>query len=79
MQILLLGVGLQGKAALYDLVRNPQVERVIAADINDIDLNLFVSSLHSDKVVPIALDVHDEDHVADLMKSEVYLQTLAKP
>jgi saccharopine dehydrogenase-like NADP-dependent oxidoreductase len=69
MQFLLLGVGLQGKAALYDLVRNPQVERVIAADINEIDLNLFVSGLNSDKVVPVALDVHVEDHVANLMKS----------
>ena len=69
MQILLLGVGLQGKAALYDLVRNPQVERVIAADINHSDLNAFISSLHTDKVVPVALDVHAEGRVANLMKS----------
>ena len=69
MQILLLGVGLQGKAALYDLVRNPQVERVIAADINHSDLNAFISSLHTDKVVPVALDVHADGRVANLMKS----------
>jgi saccharopine dehydrogenase-like NADP-dependent oxidoreductase len=69
MQILLLGVGLQGKAALYDLVRNPQVERVIAADINETDLSLYASGLHSDKVVPVPLDVHTEEQVANLMKS----------
>ena len=32
MNILLLGVGMQGKAALYDLWRNPAVERIVAAD-----------------------------------------------
>jgi saccharopine dehydrogenase-like NADP-dependent oxidoreductase len=30
--VLLLGVGLQGRAALYDLAASPQVERIIAAD-----------------------------------------------
>jgi saccharopine dehydrogenase-like NADP-dependent oxidoreductase len=69
MKILLLGVGLQGKAALYDLVRNSQVEQVIAADINDVDLSAYVSSLPTNKVVPVHLDVRDEDHVANLMKS----------
>jgi len=69
MQILLLGVGLQGKAALYDLVRSPQVERVIAADINDADLSAYVASLQTDKVIPVRLDVTDEDKVVDLMKS----------
>jgi saccharopine dehydrogenase-like NADP-dependent oxidoreductase len=32
MNILLLGVGMQGKAALHDLVQSPTVERIIAAD-----------------------------------------------
>jgi saccharopine dehydrogenase-like NADP-dependent oxidoreductase len=69
MEILLLGVGLQGKAALSDLVRNPQVERVIAADINFDDMSAYVAGLHTEKVTPVHLDVRDEDQVADLMKS----------
>ena len=32
MRILLLGVGMQGKAALYDLFNNPDVSEVVAAD-----------------------------------------------
>lgn len=32
MNILLLGVGMQGKAALHDLWRSPAVERIVAAD-----------------------------------------------
>ncbi len=32
MNILLLGVGMQGKAALHDLWRSPAVDRIVAAD-----------------------------------------------
>ena len=32
MNILLLGVGMQGKAALHDLVQDPSVDRIVAAD-----------------------------------------------
>ncbi len=35
MKILLLGVGMQGKAALHDLWRNPEVTGIVAAD-NDL-------------------------------------------
>jgi saccharopine dehydrogenase-like NADP-dependent oxidoreductase len=50
MKILLLGVGLQGKAALHDLARSPDVAQVIAADVNDADLQRYVDQLNSDKV-----------------------------
>ena len=79
MKILLLGIGLQGKAALYDLVRNPQVEQVIAADINEADLSAYISSLRTNKVVPVHLDVRDEDHVANLMKSAQAVIVLLTP
>jgi saccharopine dehydrogenase-like NADP-dependent oxidoreductase len=32
MKVLLLGVGMQGKAALHDLVLSPAVSQVVAAD-----------------------------------------------
>ncbi len=32
MKILLLGIGMQGKAALYDLVQRDEVTQIIAAD-----------------------------------------------
>jgi len=69
MEILLLGVGLQGKAALYDLVHQPRVARVIAADKKYADLSAYVSGLHTNKVTPVHLDVRDENQVTDLMKS----------
>jgi saccharopine dehydrogenase-like NADP-dependent oxidoreductase len=69
MKILLLGLGLQGKAALRDLVNSPTVDQIIVGDINQSDLNAYVDSLDTDKVTPVHLDVADESRVAPLMKS----------
>ena len=79
MDILLLGVGLQGKAALYDLVRQPQVRSVIAADMNEAELMAYVNSLQTDKVTPIHLDVNNERRVAELMKSTQAVIILLTP
>ena len=43
MRILLLGVGMQGKAALHDLANSPDVSEIIAADKDFDSLNLYVS------------------------------------
>jgi len=68
MKILLLGVGLQGKAALQHLATSPEVTQVIAADANYQGLQNFVQSLNSDKVIPIKLDVRDEAAVSEQMQ-----------
>lgn len=68
MKILLLGVGLQGKAALYDLVNSPAVTQVIAADANYDDLAAYVDSLKTDKVTPVRLDARDKAQVSQQMK-----------
>ncbi|HKI53976.1 MAG TPA: saccharopine dehydrogenase C-terminal domain-containing protein [Anaerolineales bacterium] len=68
MKILLLGVGLQGKAALHHLVNSSAVTKVIAADVNHNDLITYVDSLKTDKVIPIELDVRDNVQVARQMQ-----------
>jgi saccharopine dehydrogenase-like NADP-dependent oxidoreductase len=68
MKILLLGVGLQGKAALYHLVNSSAVAQIIAADVNYGDLITYVNSLKTDKVIPIKLDVHDYEQESKQMK-----------
>jgi len=68
MKILLLGVGLQGKAALYHLVNSSAVTKVIAADANYDDLSTYVETLKTDKVTPIELDVRDRAQVAKQMQ-----------
>ncbi|MEO6060776.1 MAG: saccharopine dehydrogenase C-terminal domain-containing protein [Thermoflexales bacterium] len=44
MKILLLGVGMQGKVALYDLVRSPSVTEIIAADMDVAKLRSHVDA-----------------------------------
>jgi len=68
MKILLLGVGLQGKAALFDLASNPEVTHVTAADLNYDDLVEFVGTLKTNKVTPIQLNVQDIKQVSEQMK-----------
>jgi len=68
MKILLLGVGLQGKAALQDLVNSPAVTHVIAADVNYDDLAAYVETLKTHKVTPVQLDVRDHVQVAEQMQ-----------
>ncbi len=68
MKILLLGVGLQGKAALYDLANSPDISEIIAADANYADLTAYIQSLNSDKIKPVHLDVRDEAAVSTIMQ-----------
>ena len=67
MKILLLGTGLQGKAALHDLVNSPSVSQVTAADIDFDDLNTFVSKFVTNKVTAVQLDVRNQAQVAELL------------
>ena len=67
MKILLLGVGLQGKAALQDLVNSQGVAQVIAADANYEGLVSYVKSLKTDKVTPVQLDVRNKEQVTEQM------------
>jgi saccharopine dehydrogenase-like NADP-dependent oxidoreductase len=69
MEILVLGIGMQGKAALFDLVQSPSVTRVVAADANYSDLERFVNGLGSKKVSAVHLDANDHNQVRKLMKS----------
>ena len=68
MKILLLGVGLQGKAALQHLATSSEVTQVIAADANFQDLQNYAKSLPGEKISPIELDVRDEAAVSAQMQ-----------
>jgi lysine 6-dehydrogenase len=67
--ILVLGVGLQGRAALHDLARSAGVRRVIAADADLPGLTRYVGHLQSAKIEAVPLDARDLGQVAGLMKT----------
>jgi lysine 6-dehydrogenase len=68
MKILLLGVGMQGKAALHDLCRSPDVERIVAADSDLQALQRHVTERkYGDKVVCERVDAEDPGSIGRLM------------
>jgi lysine 6-dehydrogenase len=70
MNILLLGVGMQGKAALHDLYRDPTVERIIAADGDLPALREHVRERgYGKRVVCEHVQAEDAGSIAGLMAS----------
>lgn len=68
MNILLLGVGLQGKAALLDLANSPEISQIIAADADFEALQKYVAQLDKVNITPIRLDVRERDALSRQME-----------
>ncbi|MFC1729404.1 saccharopine dehydrogenase family protein [candidate division KSB1 bacterium] len=82
MKILLLGVGMQGKAALHDLVNSPAVSHVVAADKDLEMLTDYVTSRRFDaKVTCRHLDASDPAEVDRLAsdRPDVIIDLLPVP
>jgi len=78
MNVLVLGgCGIQGRAALYDLSRNPSVEQVTCADIQP-DLIQSFDFLDTAKIRSVRLDVNDPNALTSIMdeKFDVVLDFL---
>ncbi len=67
-KVLLLGLGMQGKACLYDLVKNSDVAQVIVVDISP-DLEEHLSRYSPERVTGRRFDVTNEPELASLMKT----------
>jgi lysine 6-dehydrogenase len=68
MKILVLGAGRMGYGAVYDLVRQPDVERVTVADAVAEKAHYVASSAGSGKAVPAHVDVADQKAAVYLMR-----------
>jgi len=67
MNVLVLGgCGIQGRAALYDLSRNPRVDQVTCADIQP-DLIHSFTFLETAKIQSVRLDANDPNALASIM------------
>jgi len=70
MKVLVLGgCGIQGRAALYDLSRNPSVDQVICVDIQP-DLIHSFDFLDRTKIQAVGLDANDPDALASIMSGK---------
>ncbi len=64
--VLLLGLGMQGKAALYDLVKSDLVSEILVGD-QDIDED-YIHELDTEKVRAVRVNASDSERVSDLME-----------
>jgi len=63
-KLLVVGGGLMGRAAAYDLARQPDVAQVVIADLNKDRAAEAARFARSEKAVPLRLDARDADAVA---------------
>ena len=67
MKFLVLGAGKMGYAVAYDLIRGSKVEKVVVADSSTENLKELVKRLPDAKIIPVELDVTNEEELAQLM------------
>ena len=71
MNVLVLGgCGIQGKGALYDLSKNPIVDRIICADMDPERIH-SANYIQREKIIPVHLDAQDKSAIISLMKQQV--------
>ncbi|MGD9680867.1 MAG: saccharopine dehydrogenase family protein [Candidatus Obscuribacterales bacterium] len=68
MKFLVLGAGKVGHAVVFDLIRSPKVEKVVVADLDADNAHFIKESLADEKIVPVELNVKNEEYAAELMK-----------
>jgi lysine 6-dehydrogenase len=66
-KFLVLGAGKMGYAVAYDLIRGSKVEKVVVADSSTENLKELVKRLSDEKIIPVELDVTNEEELAQLM------------
>lgn len=71
MEMLVLGAGLQGCAAAYDLLQDPEVSRVTLADLHPEHAASFLTDRGDPRLNPVTLDVKDQAAVRQLMQGHV--------
>jgi len=64
---LVLGAGRMGYAMVYDLIRSPRVNQVVIADKDQDRLGYVQHHLPNDKIIPVEVDVTNEEEVLELM------------
>lgn len=65
--VLVIGAGIQGRAAIRDLERSPDVDRVIAADLDGRAVEQYLAAIAARKTEAVVADVRDPEQLRHLM------------
>lgn len=75
-KVVLLGLGMQGKAALYDLVNNSDAAEILVAD-NNPQMGAILKAYPAERVKSVRLDAADESSLAALIRqADVVIESL---
>ena len=69
--VLVIGAGIQGRAAIQDLERSPGVDRVIAADLDGSAVEQYLGAIAAKKTTAETVDVGDPEQLRRLMSRGV--------
>jgi saccharopine dehydrogenase-like NADP-dependent oxidoreductase len=70
LRILVLGAGMQGSAAIRDIIKNSQVSEVVAADLDVGRIRNLAVDLKTSKIKPRQLDATSHRQLVELMKDD---------
>lgn len=68
MRILVLGTGMQGSAAIRDMVKSNQVSEVVAADLDVSRIQNLTNELRTSKIKSKRIDATNHEQLVELMK-----------
>jgi saccharopine dehydrogenase-like NADP-dependent oxidoreductase len=75
-RVLLIGLGMQGQAALHDLAGRPEFSRIVVADSRP-DLSALLGRHPAGKVVGVPVDATEEARLAELMgEADIVVEAL---
>jgi saccharopine dehydrogenase-like NADP-dependent oxidoreductase len=69
--VLVVGVGIQGRAAVEDLERAPDVERVVAADLDRAAVERHLLAIGARKTDAVAVDARDAAQIRHLLSRDM--------
>ncbi|MEI4769029.1 saccharopine dehydrogenase C-terminal domain-containing protein [Psychrobacillus sp. FJAT-51614] len=77
MKVAVLGAGLMGKEAARDLVKSPNVEKVLLCDLDVGQATMFKERLQNSKIEILRLDANDDVNILQIMeKVDVVINAL---
>jgi saccharopine dehydrogenase-like NADP-dependent oxidoreductase len=66
-RVFVIGLGMQGQAALHDMARRPEFSQILVADSRD-DVEAIMGRYRAEKVAAVRADAADGQSVARLIR-----------
>ncbi len=80
MNIIILGLGAQGKATLFDIVQNKDIRKIVVVENDPAQVSEFISRINDPRVKVLSADANSRDEMLPLLKeADVIIDLLPTP